>query len=422
MKWIKRNRLILLLTVTAFLILGSPLFISGIQKTTFYGIDPDIVYLTNALLYTKYNIISYIDHPGTPTILLLSYLFIPLRILAKFALHKDFIQWSFDNYSFLTYYIRIFMLITFSTALYMFIRLVRSFARHIIYIILSFLLFFSFTGATLAISIVPENISLFLSVIWLSIFYKFSKKPAYLLSVLLTVISGIAFANKFTNLFLVISSILMPLYLSNTKLVGRIIFSLCNTAIAVLFFLFGIFPIINRLGSLIHWSDQLFSHTDQYGTGMDSIFNWGQYYLSITSLISTHPLTFVFILITIFLSVYLLLNKKISIKDPTVVLLGIAIAGVLIFSKYPQIHYNYVNILIVIYCFIYFMQKLKLIWAKVVSLFLAAVFILNVKNYLIQTLNQIKTSSEDKINIMEIWTPVWSSDIFRDQLDKAKKI
>jgi len=162
MKWIKRNRLILLLTVTAFLILGSPLFISGIQKTTFYGIDPDIVYLTNALLYTKYNIISYIDHPGTPTILLLSYLFIPLRILAKFALHKDFIQWSFDNYSFLTYYIRIFMLITFSTALYMFIRLVRSFARHIIYIILSFLLFFSFTGATLAISIVPENISLFL--------------------------------------------------------------------------------------------------------------------------------------------------------------------------------------------------------------------------------------------------------------------
>jgi hypothetical protein len=414
----KKKYLIPLLTVLTFLILGLPLFVYGIERTFFYSIDPDVVYVTNALLYTKYAIISYADHPGTPTITLLYYLFFPLRILSKYVLHQGFIQWSFDNYAFLTYYVRLFQLLLFSTATFVFLKAVDKISESAYILIFAWMAIFSFTGMGLAVSIVPENLSFFLTAIWLTVFVKFAKTRKYLWNVILIVIAGLAFANKFTSVFLLIASIFLPFFVQRTKLGWKMLMLEANMTISTQAFLLGVWPIRGKLMGIFEWGTSLFGHAGNYGTGASSIFDWASYSGSVLSLIKALPVLSVFLCFALILGIVMVMKKRIKISDPVIFLMATAFIGVAIFAKYPVIHYSYVNILLIIFCTAYFLSKAKIVLVKMVLPIMAILFLMTSYSYIKGASDRLRNKPPDTVqSILSGWTPFWSGDIFREQLD-----
>jgi hypothetical protein len=422
MKWIKENKFILLLVFIALIILGYPLFVFGIARTFFYSIDPDIVYITNALLYTKARMIVYIDHPGTPTILLLYYLFTPLRLISKYVLHQNFIDWSFNNYAILTYYLRIVWLAMSGLTLLVFLSTVKRITKSKTVIVLTFCLALSFIGMFYATAIGPENFSFFLTAVWLAFFAKFINTRKYLWIAILNVIAGFAFANKFTNVFLLVTSIFLPFFMQREKLGRKFIMLEANVAISFQIFLLGILPITDRLAGVIDWGNSLLKHAGDHGTGTISIFDWGTYSSAALTLIKTQPVTFAFILFTIFLGFYLLFRKKLKIVDPVVFLMFIALAGILVFAKYPFIHYEYVNILLMIFCVGYYLSKVQTIVLKILLPVMILTFLITGYNYLSDVNNQLRKEPIGSVySELGRWTPYWSANIFKSELDGLKK-
>jgi hypothetical protein len=359
-RWMCDNELIVFLTLITFVILGYPLFRFGIDKSFFYSLDPDVVYVTNAILYTKYAVISYADHPGTPTIMLINYLFFPLRLIAKYILHQKFIQWSFDNYAFLTYYLRIFELFIFSTATFIFLKVTAKISKSVSILIFAWIAMLSLTGISWAISIAPENLSLFLTSLWLLVFVNFLKQRKYRLNIILMVISGFAAANKFTSIFLLVPSLFLPLFIERFKIGQKLMTFLSNILVFGLAFYLGIRPAMNQLGYLKFWVVSLFTHAGDHGTGALSVFDITTYSGSAIALIKGYPIVFIFICFTLVLGALLIIKKKINVTNPVVFLAFTSAAGIAVFAKYPLIHYDYVNILLITFCLVFFLSKAKI--------------------------------------------------------------
>jgi hypothetical protein len=416
-----KNKLIILLVLVSIFILGYPLIFFGIDRSFFYNIDPDVVYVTNAILYAKYAIINYIDHPGTPTIILIHYLFIPLRLLAKYIFHQGFIQWSFDNFVILFYYVRIFLLFLSGVSLWIFLKLIKEVSKSQLITVLVFLLTFSFSSLTFAIVIAPEILSFFLTVIWLAIFSKFTKTNKYRFNAILTFISGLAFANKFTSAFLVIISIFLPLFIRKLKINQKLTMIEANIAIALQSFIFGIWPVMNHFQGIIDWGTSLFSHTGMHGTGATTAFGLSAYLISATTLVKLNPYLVVFVLATLILGVVLVIRKKIKPLDPLIFLMSVSVIGIVVFAKYPMIHYSYVNILIITYCAAYFLSKIKTIWIRILLPILLLLFISSADGYISSASNKLQIKPTDSVyQILEKWTPFWAADVYREQLDANK--
>lgn len=422
-KWVNDNKTILLLVFIAIFILGYPLFAFEINKSFYFSFDPDVVYTTNALLFAKTRIISYFDHPGTPSILLFSYLFIPLRLIAKYVLHQGFIQWAFENYAFLTFYLRIFQLTVTGGALFLFLKLVDAMSKSKIIVIFAFLLIFSLGTFSWAIAIGPEAFSLFLTTIWLIVFTKFLKSPKYAIGIIMVLISGIALANKLTNLSLVIFAVLLPIFIQKMSTVRKFIAIFVNLLLFSISYAAGIWYVLYNLKYIIAWGRSLFLHTEKYGGGAAKIFDWNSYSSSVGTLIQSSPVVFIFIVLAIVLVIGLMVGKRIKTNDRAVIFLFSAgLIGFIVFSKYPTIHYNYVNLLLIVYCVVYFVLKLKIVWVKVLLPALMAAFIFTSFNYIIVSQMRIKKNQPENIyQVLEDWTPTWSADLFREQLDVVKK-
>lgn len=416
----KEHKLTIVLTLIAIVILGYPLVIYGINKTFFYGIDPDVVYTTNALLYTKAKIITYMDHPGTPSIVLLSLYFTPLRLIAKYILHQNFIDWSFYNYAFLTYYLRIFQLITVGVALYIFLSSIRKFTKSIMLTIIAFCLLFSIGGVTSALLIIPENLSCFLTAVWLSVLVIFLRKRGYFQNVILAGIAGLAFANKFTSLFLVIISIFLAFYIKKSNVWQRVLMLGSNIFIAVGTFILGVQPIWGGLKNVGKWGLSLFYHAGVHGTGTSSIFDWNTYLNSFFLLIRYNVVAFVFIVLTVISGIYLLIKRKIKASDPVILVLFTSFTGVLIFAKYSLMHYQFVNIFLLIFCAIYFLLNIDLRLKLICLIAALSIFLTTSVGYLKYVSARSVGSTESVRNVLQTWTPHWAADIFRDQLKESK--
>lgn len=372
--WIRINKLVFFLVAITFIILIIPLLRYGVSGTFFYNLDPDIVYVTNAILYIKSGIVFYADHPGTPSIILFSWLYIPLRFLAKFYFHKDFIQWSFDNIVFLTYYSRIFSLIIFCSGLFVFLKVISKTFRSVYITTFSFLAFFAVMQVQNAISVVPENLSIFLTAVWLYFFTKFISKKSYRLNIILIIISAFAVANKFTSLFLLIPSLLLPIF-NNVSFRKRTLQFFINLVISISIFFLGIFPAIGKMAYISDWVRSLLLHTDIYGRGIESVFDLKSYLSSVWTLITGAPIPFAIIFSTLLLGIIYVRNKKLKISGPISFLTFTTFVGIAFFAKYPVIRYFVVDFELIIFCLSYFLSKSKILLAILMSVLLIVPFV-----------------------------------------------
>jgi hypothetical protein len=419
-KWIDNNKLILAFTLFAVAILGYPLIILGVEKSLFYSMDPDVVYITNALLYAKTNIIVYIDHPGTPSIMLLNYLYFPLRLVAKYVMHENFIQWSFDNYAFITYYSRIFQLFISVTGLVIFINLIKKTTKSNVLTITAFFLAYLFTGLSTTLYVRPENFSFFLTACWLVVFTKFISAKKYIWVAILAALSGFIFANKFTGLLLIIFTSLLPFFVKKEKLTMKLMMVQTNVALILESFLLGIWPIRDKIASIMNWGLYLFGHADVHGTGVGSFFDWNTYIISLQNLVIGNPSLVIFTGLSVILALILVIKKKVRLNDPVILLTLMAFVGILIFAKYPVIHYNFINIFLIVYCSIYLISKIKPIWSKLAMITLGVIFMFIFYSNLRTSLDYAPQENPGGVNaVLEQWTPFWSADIFREQLNNV---
>src|SRR4030042_4261937 len=98
-----------------------PLLLSG-KSAALFNVDPDVVYIAGALSNVQSHKIYFTNHPGTPTISLLSFSYWPLRVYTKLALHQNFIGWSFDNLSALVFFCRFVFFLVFYVSISIFIK------------------------------------------------------------------------------------------------------------------------------------------------------------------------------------------------------------------------------------------------------------------------------------------------------------
>ena len=186
------------------------------QKPTspFFDIDPDVVYVTNAISYIKRHQIAYTDHPGTPYILTLAASYTPLRFYAKYVKHTPFVEWSLTNFSFLVLYSRFFASLLFSLGIYLYLRTIKKYTRSDILTLTAWLLLFIYPNfLRFSVRLTPENLLPLIFALWFSLLVSLIKKNSSKKLLPLNFISGVAFATKFTNLSFPIISALATLSL-----------------------------------------------------------------------------------------------------------------------------------------------------------------------------------------------------------------
>jgi hypothetical protein len=377
-------------------------------KGTFFSIDPDVVYVANAISFIQTQQIHYTDHPGTPAIILISAALAPVRIYTKIILHINFVDWAFNHYDFLIFYVRIIFTGLFALSTYIFLYSINykkfSWAKTI----LTLLILSSFSAfLRLSVSISPESILYLTTSIWIWIY----ESKIRLRNFLLGLIAGLAFATKFTGLFLVIASVLT----------GGV-YSLIGTVVG---FFAGIFPVLSKYNSLISWTLSLAKGTGVHGGGSQTIFDLGVYFESFKSLIYQEPGLIIMFILFLFKK-----RSKVGL---------VIIFGILLFAKFPLSYYQTSNFLLLAYIFMStYPEYSKIVKSCILTIFLF-LGILNISGYLLNIDKQVSGTSNLEMYIANhpakiatywawgrtkdfslLWARTWAGGLYKGHTEGAK--
>jgi hypothetical protein len=156
-----------LLASIAVVIAVSPLATRG-RQVSFFSLDPDAMYVGNALSYFKDQKIYYIDHPGTPAIILLAITLVPLKIYAQFTSHQQFTFWAIEHQDILYFYLRITQGMIASGALFIYLSVIYKATKSLLAQVVAWSALFSFSFFPYLFSIISGEATNFLIIsIWL---------------------------------------------------------------------------------------------------------------------------------------------------------------------------------------------------------------------------------------------------------------
>lgn len=422
----KNKKLILLLTFVGVCIMALPLFIFGVHKSFYVNPDPDIVYTSNAVLFIKSKVITYFDHPGTPAVIFFALALTPFRILCKLFWKTGFVDFSYMHFDLITFYLRTIQFTVSGIALFGFINLLRRETKSKLITIIGFMLFFISDAFTWSTFIAPEAISIALTVLWLYVLFEYFKKEKYIINFVLVAIAGLATAVKFTNILLLFLSIFAPfLFIKKDSLTRKVNTLLINLWVSALVFIFSIYPILYNYKYIIQWVRALFMHSEKYGQGVTSIFYPPAFLNSVIGLVRTYPIISLFVALSIVIMFKFILSKKNSKYDKNISTIYLsALLFFIIFCKYPVIHYNYTNLIVMIFMTLLAISKLH-IDVKVYAFVVLMAFIATIVKYTVSIKNQVKIPNEDHNNsymfkALKEWTPYWAGDVYKTQLEKIK--
>lgn len=350
-----------------------PILIVGI-KGVFYSIDPEVMYVGNALSFIKIGQIQYIDHPGTPSILLVSFLLWPFRFYAKLVDHTPFVLWAFKNYSVVFLYLRMWQGILFALGTWIFLKAVKTSTDSVVMVVFSWLLLLIYSPfLRLGSGITPETISFLLSTIWVWILAKFLNRPDIGLIPVLGIISGIAVANKFTNLFLIVASVSLPIYLKHLDWRQKLVNSSFIFLMALAGFMMGTWSIRDKYRVLFGWVIKLATSTGIHAGGTKAIFDWPIYLQSLVALHHQIPWLFFGVALILLISI---------VKRKLFVLVLIFTIGVLVLAKYPLTYYQLSNYTVLTFLLTSLLSKMNKAFVVLACLFLLPLTSYTVNDYL----------------------------------------
>lgn len=374
---IKTPLLIPILSLLTFIITAVVYLVFG-KQGIFYALDPDIVYFTNALSWIKAHQVHYIDHPGTPAIWVLSQSFLPFRFYVKFFTQQSFLSWVIENFSLMFIYARLINSLILSASVYFFTRSVYLTTRSLLLTLLSWLLISSFTPFFfLGSSVSPEATSFLIITIWIHQFVSFNRSHSGLNLLALSLMSGLAIANKFSNLFLApITLALVFQFFSNQK-PERLKHIVVNSIVICSGFILGTWPIRSRYPQLLGWVGRLATSSGIHGSGTKAIFNLNSYLQSFGSFINLEKNLVIALVLVIFVLFAGLISRSSHFTKQRCVLLLVSSLGFLVFAKYPLSHYQLANLSIIIFVLLSSLPRKSFISLTLVLLLIPGF----VKNY-----------------------------------------
>src|SRR3989344_5879678 len=250
--------------------------ITNAPQGIFFGMDPDAVYVANALSYIKSHQIQFMGHPGTPTILLIAYSFTPLRLFAKYIIHQPFIDWAFLHYHAIFTYARLFQAPVFGVSVFIFLTAVHHLSRSRLAVIFAWVALMAFRPVPFLGSVIaPETLSVALVSLWLLGFSLFLTKRFSALLLILSFLAGLAVANKTTNITLVLASLtLCVLRFRRYPLFSKLVHLFLNALIVSIGFLGGIWPIHNTIIQILKLNFDFASHTGIHGGGSQTFIDF----------------------------------------------------------------------------------------------------------------------------------------------------
>lgn len=378
----KKNRILIFLLVAAVLLLIlSPVVKFGISGV-FFSIDPDVVYVANALSYIQSKQIHYFDHPGTLAIVLLSYSYIPFRLFAKLFSTSGFIDWVFNNYDFVLYYSRLFQSLLLGASLYIYLTSVQKLSKgmfSVIFSLLGLLVYSSFYYLGILIS--AETTSFLLAAVWLFFLVKFieTKEPKKLY--ILAFLSGMAFGIRATNAFVVPASLLLVLASKETPLKEKTKITIKNIGLVLIGFLIAIWPIKDKAVIILKRLVFFAGTTEIHGAGERKIFDLSSYLSSSISLLTREHVAFVIVVFSLVASLAAVYKKRDLISRSLFIISVTIFLGILTFAKFPLAYYQLINYVIMVFVASYYFSKTHTIIKTIVIALLIIASISKVDTY-----------------------------------------
>lgn len=390
MKKIFLHIFILFLSVLSFLISLYPILNTG-TKASIFNFEPDVPYIANAINYIYTDDIVYSAHPATPSIVLLSYSVIPLRIYSKLVDKVPFFTWTIRNQDFLYTYERYFISLVFALSVYLFLYSIYKYSASFVGIVAGWIALFAYNNTPyLGIIVQSEPLSFLIVSIWLYVFISFIKKQSLKTYLVLCLLSGIALANKLPNMFFVFASISLFIFLKGKSYQAKIKNALLGVLTASTSFFVFTWPIRTQYSALWAWIKHLFTHSGVHGRGGEEVFNLYSQFYNLQTLFSIERYATIVMAVCIYLiAIYHKdINKKII--NPVTVFLGWMVLGILILSKFPLSHYHQFHYIGIIFFGAYVVSKTKAYFYIPVFLILLNVSFKLVTQYWSINVNEVK--------------------------------
>lgn len=405
-------------------------------SSAYFIIDPEAVYIGNAISYIKSHIIYYAEHPGTPTILMLAFSYWPFRIYAKLVEHQAFMLWFLNNIDLVFFYSRLLSFVVFVSSLFIFSVSIFRLTKSILSAIFFELAIMSFSFMPrLGSEIIPETLSFFITAVWAFFFSKFVLSRSFLKILILSFISGVAVANKFTNITLILISMAL-IFLLYKKLWKEKLTCLALSMIGFVggFILFT-WPVRQIYSIIFNWVYQIINHTGVWGGGEVGFFNWGLYIETFRNLVNSNRVGIAIVLMPILFGVYIVFIKKVKLNPILLIANFLSLLTILVFMKFPRIHYILVPYTIVVFIGSIIVNKLPKLLKVLSIIILIYFFIGNIKEYF----SFIDSNIEDSIKLQTyitnnpskkatlwdygrvkdfvyIWMRDWTQGIFTEEL------
>jgi hypothetical protein len=382
-----------------------PLVKTGLRGV-FYAMDPDVVLIGNALSYIKSNIIHYRDHPGTPLIFIIALSYWPLRIYAKLVDATPFITWVFENVRFVYMYTRVIQLSIFLISIATFLTAVFKSTKSLLIIIIAWMLLFTFSVFPhMSTKVFSENGSFMFIALWLLIFAGFVRINSPRLLSMLSILSGIAVAQKYNNFVLVLISIVLVFGIASIKFTKKLSIALFNFILVVLGFVIGTWPVrssyvqlFKRLSKVAGQSGPKAAH----GAGKSAFFDLSSISDSLLVVFKQEEWFFLTIMLAIVLFVYFYHSRR--LKQHSLMFIGLAslIISTLLILKYSTSYYQLPNFLVAVFIFSYMLKFASSRILLVIIIILMPVSYRKVSKYLIYTEKSIVNLLINKPNLLEL--------------------
>jgi hypothetical protein len=201
-------------------------------------------------------------------------------------------------------------------------------------------------------AITPEILVIFFIGLWINsvAYYWESKKIFYLF--VSALISGLMLATKMNYLFFAVTSLGL-IYISVSVNSNRLKQTVTGLLIVLSGYLVGVLALRRNILRLFDWIWLMFTHTGRQGTGNLGILDLSKNLKNLSVWFGFDRTIFILVLILIF---YIVKNEK---NKFWYIPLSTGIIGLIVFSKYSEVHYQLGNIILILISLCYIFSKLK---------------------------------------------------------------
>lgn len=433
------NKLMLILAILAGLLNTIPLLKTNIRGV-FFSVDPDSMYVGNTLSYIKMNQIHYYDHPGTPAIRIFAAVMAPIRFVAKYLWHVNFIEWSIVHLDYIFLYLKLLQNLFFAIGIFIFLLGIFKATHSSLSIIISWTALFAFSSISRISQVISAEVtSLLIVTVWLYLFSLFTKSRSALILIGLSFISGLALANRLTNLFVVVASMGLVFSLQDIKKIHKLRNLVLNIFVSLCGFLLGTWPIHSNYLALLNWATNIASTNETHGGGTKILLDPLANFQSLGNFVSQEVWAVIPIAITAMILTYLLIKKRIKFITPEITTFLIMLLGAFAFAKYPLTYYQLNNFLVLIFISIVIICKhTKFVTFLLIPLLLLASINKISLNYHslqygvsnAQTIDQFIKNHPPKIatlwewgyskDFAILWSNIWSSGDYGDEIIRTR--